>query len=349
MRPTLSVIFFTVLSGMGYGLLFLLGLGLLVRWPYLASSPGHKDGPSLTLFIYPYAINYGLLVGLVLVSAGLFASLTHLGQPRRAWRALSQWRSSWLSREGIAAIVSYIPALGLIIVFWLPVFWHPPESAPLFWPLPIQAPCPLGAALAVMAFVTVYCTSGIYTSLKTIHAWHNRYVLPGYLLFALLGGSSCLWMLQTLIGSGVDPLLRRGLPLLIVALALIGVVLKHLYWRFIDTTQHPATVESATGLGRFGAVRSVEAPHTEENYLTREMGFVLARKHSARLRGIALILFGVAPIIFAIAALMWPAAGYLCACFAFVVVTAGIFVERWLFFAEARHVVMLYYHAPARA
>jgi DMSO reductase anchor subunit len=138
------------------------------------------------------------------------------------------------------------------------------------------------------------------------------------------------------------------LPLLIILLALICVTLKCAYWRFIDTTRHPATMESATGLGRFGSVRSVEAPHTEENYLTREMGFALARKHAARLRAIALILFGAMPIICAIAAWVWPATTCIGACVAFVIVTAGIFVERWLFFAEAKHVVMLYYGA-ARA
>lgn len=344
MRPTLSVIFFTVLSGTGYGLLFLLGLGLLVRWPYLASSRTDETGAALKLLIYPYVVNYGLLVGLVLVSAGLSASLTHLGQPQRAWRALSQWRSSWLSREGVAAIVSYVPLLSLVALFWLPLFWRPAENEYVFLSLYMPAR-PLGAALAAMAFATVVCTSGIYTSLKTIHAWHNGYVLPGYLLFALLGGSSCLWILQTLIGRGIDPLLRRGLPLLIVALALICIVLKYLYWHFIDTTRHPATVETATGLGRFGTVRSVEAPHTEENYLTREMGFVLARKHAARLRGIALILFGMVPITLAGAALLWPTTECLCACLGFVSVIAGSFVERWLFFAEARHVVMLYYGA----
>lgn len=332
---------------MGYGLLFLLGLGLLVRWPYLVSSRTDETGAALKLLIYPYAVNYGLLVGLVLVSAGLFASLTHLGQPQRAWRALSQWRSSWLSREGVAAIVSYIPMLSLIVIFWLPLFWHTDESAAVLLKLYMVAR-PLGAVLAATALVTVYCTSGIYTSLKTIHAWHNGYVLPGYFLFALLGGASCLWFLQALATGSIDPLLRRGWPLLIVALALTCAALKVVYWRFIDTTRHPASVESATGLGHFGAVRSVEAPHTEENYLTREMGFVLARKHSSKLRGMALLLFGGAPIVFAIAALMWPALGYLCACFTLAGVIAGTFVERWLFFAEARHVVMLYYGA-ARA
>ena len=173
-------------------------------------------------------------------------------------------------------------------------------------------------------------------------------MLPGYLLFAVLGGASCLWALSSLAGD-MSQLFQFGFPTLVSLLAVACAALKRSYWRFIDTTRHPATVESATGLGRFGSVRSVEAPHTEENYLTREMGFVLARKHSARLRSIALILFGAIPVVFGIAALMWPALVYLCACFAFVAVTAGTFIERWLFFAEARHVVMLYYHAPARA
>jgi sulfite dehydrogenase (quinone) subunit SoeC len=319
MHPALSVIFFTVVSGAGYGLLILLGIILVA------------DPQSLSR-VQALAT---LATGSILAVAGLTSSLFHLGQPQRAWRALSQWRSSWLSREGVASFCSFLPIVALAYCLW---------SDGNTFTLRV-----FGATLATAAIITIYCTSKIYTSLKTIHAWHNGYVLPGYLLFALLGGSSCLWMLQTLIGSSVDPLLRRGLPLLVITLALISAVLKLLYWRFIDTTRHPATVESATGLGRFGSVRSVEAPHTEENYLTHEMGFVLARKHSARLRRIAVVLFGAAPMAFAMAALMWPALGGFCACLTFAIAIAGIFVERWLFFAEARHVVMLYYHAPARA
>ena len=347
MRPTFSIIFFTVLSGTGYGLLFLLGFGLLVLWPYYTVSGGQEKGDAtLTLFTYPSVINYGLLVGAVLVSAGLFASLAHLGQPQRAWRALSQWRSSWLSREGVAALIGYVPLLSLIVVFWLP--WLSPSTGAdsFVWSVGTLAR-PLGAVLAVCAMLTVYCTSGIYTSLKTIHAWHNVYVLPGYLLFSLLGGANIFWLLHAVTGSHSEPMLRAT-PFLTICLALMCVVLKLAYWRFIDTTRHPATVESATGLGRLGQVRSVEAPHTEENYLTREMGFLLARKHSARLRAIAPILFGAVPILFAIFALMWPALDCLGACFALAGVIAGTFVERWLFFAEARHVVMLYY-AAARA
>ncbi len=347
MRPTFSIIFFTVLSGTGYGLLFLLGAGLLALWPhYTAPGAPDKNGITLTLYTYPRVIDYGLLIGALLISVGLFASLAHLGQPQRAWRALSQWRSSWLSREGVAALTSYVPLLSLVAIFWLP--WLSPSTGAdsFVWSVGTLAR-PLGAVLAICAILTVYCTSGIYTSLKTIHAWHNAYVLPGYLFFSLLGGAAVFWMLHVLSGNLSDPTLRAT-PFLIICLALICSVLKLAYWRFIDTTRHPATAESATGLGRLGQVRSVEAPHTEENYLTREMGFALARKHSAKLRGIALILFGAVPILFAIIASMWPALDWVGACFALAGVIAGTFVERWLFFAEARHVVMLYYGA-ARA
>src|SRR6266568_1605943 len=55
------------------------------------------------------AISLG--VALILATVGLLASMLHLGHPERAWRAFSQWRSSWLSREGVASLVTYVPAL----------------------------------------------------------------------------------------------------------------------------------------------------------------------------------------------------------------------------------------------
>ncbi len=316
MHPAFSVIFFTAISGSGYGLLFLLGIGLACD-PHIAER-------SEALWV--------LGTGLTFAGAGLTSSLFHLGQPQRAWRALSQWRSSWLSREGVAALCSFIPTLALAACLW---FGSSRSSVHV-----------LGVAVAATALITLYCTSGIYTSLKTIHAWHNSFVLPGYLLFALLGGTSLLWVLHALLHGPADASLPYVLPLLSIVLAMAAAVLKQRYWHFIDTTRHPASVESATGLGRFGQVRSVEWPHTEDNYLTREMGFVLARKHSARLRRIALVFFGALPVFFATVALFWPTLTWAGAGLAFLSAIAGVFIERWLFFAEARHVVMLYYRAP---
>lgn len=315
MNPAFSVIFFTVMSGCGYGLLFLLGC-LFVIAPNLI---GRAE--ALTV----------LATGAVFVAAGLSASTLHLGQPQRAWRAFSQWRSSWLSREGVASMASFVPMLALA---WC--LWHGADRHVLRG---------LGALLAVLAIVTVICTAKIYTSLKTIPAWHNRVVLPGYLLLGLLGGTVWLQALHGLLDDGcphvaVGPL---GIVWPLCALGAAAALLKFAYWRHIDASPPTSTPESATGLDRFGRVRSVEAPHTEENYLTREMGFVLARKHASRLRTICLVLIGAVPILAAAVLLVPPDWSTFLACIVALAVTAGLFAERWLFFAQAKHVVMLYY------
>ena len=40
------------------------------------------------------------------------------------------------------------------------------------------------------------------------------------------------------------------------------------------------TAGAATGLGRFGAVRVLDPPHTQANFVMREMGYTVARKHT---------------------------------------------------------------------
>jgi len=319
MHPAFSVIFFTVVSGCGYGLLFLLGLVVAVDPHSL-----QRTQALLTLAL-----------GIAFAAAGLTSSTLHLGQPLRAWRAFSQWRSSWLSREGVAALCSFVPALALGILLWR----GGDESLSRL----------AGGLLALLAVATVCCTAQIYASLKTIHAWRNAYVLPGYLVLGLLGGAFWWQLTQRVVETSATS------PAWLLALAPVAAVaswlLKRAYWRFIDTTRHAATPESATGLGAFGTVRTAERPHTEANYLTNEMGFVLARKHATRLRAIAAMLFGVVPALLALPIAFLdaraPALALLCSAAATASVTAGLFVERWLFFAEARHVVMLYYGAEA--
>ena len=330
MRPTFSIICFTVLSGAGYGLWFLVGIAL--TWRHCGPQ---QPGDAVATCMFPIALTYALIVGFVLVSAGLLSSLAHLGQPQRAWRALSQWRSSWLSREGVAAIATYLPALALLA-------WG---LAPLPFDVVATGTFALaslaGIALAVGAALTVYCTAHIYSSLKPIRAWGNRWVVPGYLLLGLYSGALCLWVLATWPASTRMPdaaALLGGL----VALSAACVVLKSFYWRQIDV--EPAIgAGHAIGLASLGSVRSFEAPHTEENYLTHEMGFVLARKHARKLRRIALISGFLVPALLALLALAVPAFGTPAAWLALASGFGGLFVERWLFFAEAKHAVMAYY------
>jgi len=317
MHPAFSVIFFTVVSGCGYGLLFLLALILLIE-------PG---------LLPPREVIVLLVLGASASAAGLIASMFHLGQPQRAWRAFSQWRSSWLSREGVAASASFLPVIALLVAYW--------QGADA---LLVRA---LALALAVLAAITVYCTAQIYASLKTIAAWHNRYVAPGYLMLALLGGASWLQVWHDVLDDGCPDIAvgSLGIAWILGVLCAAVALLKLAYWRHIDTQALPASIGTATGLDRFGTVRSAEAPHTEENYLTHEMGFVLVRKHGARLRRVALLSLAALPIAMLLLALLVPAYACLLFFITAAVITLGLFVERWLFFAEARHVVMLYYGA----
>jgi DMSO reductase anchor subunit len=310
MKPALSVIFFTVMSGTGYGLWCLLGAALCV-----GAYPIAGDG-----ILVPLAF------GFVLVTAGLLASTSHLGRPERAWRALSQWRSSWLSREGIASLITYLPMLALA---WLAFTGHGGGGVRI-----------AGALLALCALVTLWCTANIYRSLKTVRAWRTRQVLPLYFAFALLSGGLWLW---TWLALSPYAVIGLAFPLALVALAVITAVIKTDYWHRIDT-QPATTAGHATGLEKLGQVRAFEGPVTEESYLTHEMAFVLARKHGTRLRRIALALFAALPVLGVVTALAtgiaWMALPAAIACI------AGLFVERWLFFAEARHAVAAFFPAP---
>jgi DMSO reductase anchor subunit len=319
MHPALTVIFFTTLSGAGYGLLCWAAFGAL-------------DGSTA-----PRTLLVATLLALVLATAGLLASFWHLGKPMRAWRAFSQWRTSWLSREGVAAVLTYVPAL-LFAAMLLPAMIG---SRALGEPVvPGGAGIVVALALLACALATVACTAMIYASLKPIPAWRHRLVLPGYLGFALLGGGLLLAALGAVQGGPVpSPAAAKVLMFLAAALG----ALKLHYWRSIDGAALPATRGDAVGLpGR--TVTMFERPNTEANYITREMAFVVARAHAERLRGVALVLFAVLPIlcVFAVGRVPGvPAAAWLGV--AAIAALAGAFVERWLFFAQARHMVTLYY------
>ena len=302
MHPAASIIAFTVLSGLGYGLAAVLGLGLLDP-AAIATKAAH-------------------ILALGLIAGGLLSSTLHLGNPQRAWRAFSQWRSSWLSREGVLSVLAFVP---LTVSAWLCVI----EGRYL---------APIGLAGSVLSLATVFCTSMIYASLKSVQAWHTRLTTACYLLFAAAGGA--------LLGSALGIAGGGSAGLLLVA----AWATKIAWLRHLDSLQPLSTPESATGLGAIGRVRLFERPHVTENYLTAEMGFRVVRKHAAKLRRLALLLGGLLPgalIFLVLAALMAGAEAGVAALLALVVAMfshgVGMLTERWLFFAEARHTVMNYY------
>ncbi len=319
MHPALSIVFFTTLSGAGYGLLIWLGISVLLQ-----PASGSAAAPLAAMQLM------AAIVALTLVTAGLLCSLAHLGQPQRAWRALSQWRTSWLSREGVMALLTYVPALAMTLFVWRGA--RSADTAAFL--------APAAVLTAVLALATVACTAMIYASMKPIPAWRHPLVVLAYLLFALLSGAALLLVLMQWTSPG-DIDLAMLLPSLGL-LATLAAVTKFAYWRAIDRAPLPADRAAAVGLpGR--TVQTFEAPHTQANYITREMVFQIARQHASRLRLLAYALFAGVPLAVAALAIAAPFSAAFALPVVAVSVLAGVFVERWLFFAQARHVVSLYY------
>ncbi|MDG1117768.1 MAG: dimethyl sulfoxide reductase anchor subunit [Flavimaricola sp.] len=286
MHPAPSVILFTTLSGLGFGLLFWLGLGM--------------PGPTGVVAFVFFAIAYLLAVG------GLLASTFHLGHPERALKAFSQWQTSWLSREAWASVAALVvmAVYGAGLVF-LGTKWTA-----------------LGLIGAVLSIGTVFTTSMIYAQLRTVPRWHH-WTTPAVFLCLSLGG-----------GALLAGQIRFALPLL----ALAGVAQAYT-WITGDARLRSSgtTLASATGL-QGGSIRAFEPPHTGTNYLLREFVYVVGRKHSRNLRVISLTLGFILPIVL----LLLPF-NHILAGVAVVSHLAGVLVARWLFFAEAEHVVGLYY------
>ena len=287
MNPAASVIAFTSLSGLGFGLLFWLGLGFPPVTGWVA-------------FVF-FALAYLLAVG------GLLASTFHLGHPERALKAFTQWKTSWLSREAWSSVATLL----VMAAFGAGLVFAGIALAPVGW---------LGAVLSLL---TVFTTSMIYSQLRTVPRWHQPLTPVLFLSLSLSGGALLAGM------TSVAPWL----------LVLAGVIQCMHWWRGDQAlASSGTTLATATGLGSIGKVRSFEPPHTGGNYLTREMIYVVGRKHARKLRVIALLLMVVLPAVL----LLLPISHALAA-LAIVSHLAGVVTSRWLFFAEAEHVVGLYY------
>ncbi|MAS05487.1 MAG: dibenzothiophene desulfurase [Ahrensia sp.] len=306
MHPALSVIIFTTLSGIGFGLMSLLGIGL--------------GGDTLAFRWTAVVLAYGFAV------IGLLSSVAHLKSPARAIHAFSQWRSSWLSREGVLSVLT-LGVFGL----WALAF--------LFMDTSIGA---LGIAAALLALVTIFSTSMIYAQLRTVPHWATWLTSAVFLSFGIAGGLLLLAWLLALFGEEGT---RRASQFALVAL-LVAWGVKAAWWR----RAAKATLISAgsgtgdaTGLGRLGGVRPFEPPHTSPNYLMREMAFELGRKRARALRRVAVWAGAVLPLLLVLLATYASVAPAALLLIALLVHLAGMLAERWLFFAEARHAVASFY------
>ena len=292
MKPATSLIIFTVLSGFGFGLLFWLNLSL------------HSSEIFSNVVAFPIAF--------IISVVGLIASSFHLGNPQRALLAFTQWRSSWLSREAVLAVITLLLSFVHVILIVL-------YQTKLSW---------LGYSAAVFCLATIFSTAMIYTQMKTVPRWNMKITPILFLLYGIAGSSI---VLNQVVFSGI--------------LFLVLGILQTFTWKKGDEQfDKKSHIGTATGLStNRSRVRMLEPPHTGSNYLLKEMVNVVAQKHIHKLRWISLTLLSIIPSLFCFLFIMVTTQSMTILVLIALINFVGTILSRWLFFSEAEHVVGLYY------
>jgi DMSO reductase anchor subunit len=308
MNPALSVVFFTVLAGLGQGLAVSLAAAVLTGLLAPASS----------------FLGWGLAAAILLLAAGLLSSFLHLGRPERAWRAAAMWRTSWLSREVIA-----LPAfIGLLVLWWLALRAGDWPAALGPW---------LAAATIAMALVLWLCTAMIYACIRFIQEWAHPLTVVNY---ALIGLSSGLVLACCLAAAMGESRLLQALGPFALAATLIAGAARFASFERNAHLRPASTLQSATGI-RARTLTQLSMGMSAGSFNTREFFHGVADASLRHLRLAALLGAFVLPAGLMVLGLLTASPVPWLAALALQV--PGLLVERWVFFAQARHPQNLYY------
>lgn len=316
MRPAWSVILFTTAIGVGQGLLVVMVvaevLGRIGVWPEQLGSDYVVAG----------------ICALSFMGFGLIASFFHLGKPERAWRSVSRWRTSWLSREVIVLPVTMCVSLLFTLLHALAGNGVSSTTGTLV----------AGVAVVVLALALYLCTAMIYVCVRFIPQWSTPLTVLNFFLLGLASGATLATALGYLIGSIATEQLA-GLAFFATIAAMIARIL-HLYAN--QRTVEKVTLRSAIGV-HSRRIKQVAKGFEGGSFNTREF------RH-----GVAPLVFEAARYLLVVLAFLLPltlivlADKFLISVF-FVYAAAiqllGVVVERWFFFADATHVQNLYYQA----
>ncbi|MBI3446878.1 MAG: dimethyl sulfoxide reductase anchor subunit [Magnetospirillum sp.] len=311
MKPAFSVIFLTTLIGAGQGLLIALVLGQF----YLGSESGGF-----------FAL--GGVLALVMLGLGLVASVFHLANPQRGWRAATRWRTSWLSREvlmipalcALAFLYTLIHAIG-----WAPVLMTFGNGKTL------DLPMALGLLVVLGSVALFVCTGMIYACVRFIRQWASSWTVVNYLLMGLASGFTLAAAYAQIQANALSGFMS-GAALVLTVAALAA----RTFQLWLNARTKPqSTMKSAIGL-HHTQIRQVTQGFMGQSFNTIEFA---APGGAETVRGLT--------VFFLLVAFVIPAALLLAGLpvLAFVCQYVGLLAERWVFFAAGSHVQNLYYQA----
>jgi formate dehydrogenase iron-sulfur subunit len=174
----------------------------------------------------------------VILSVGLTASVLHLGQPLKAWRAFLGWRKSWLSREIIAfngfagvALAAVVVELGAPV---LRRFGFASETLVF----------PFGALAGTLGLAAVFISAMVYVDTKRA-LWSPQFVFINFFGTTLLLGATFAAVTFGLSGVAHRVTQAAALAALVIRVALF--VWRRLHWRAaLRNADHPIHFNAST-------------------------------------------------------------------------------------------------------
>jgi DMSO reductase anchor subunit len=318
-NPAFSVIFLTTLIGVGQGLF----LALFSSQTYtivnlLPMQPGSY-----------YAL--GGLIALGFLVGGLIASFFHLGHPERAWRAASQWRTSWLSREVIVLPL----VMGMVFLYTL-VNWLELDADLFGWGMHGQVALTVGMFGAGATLGLFLCTSMIYGAIKFLQEWATPLTVVNFFLMGSASGFAFAAAYAAYTAPGVVEF-YAGWAIALTIAAFVGRVASLVRNARIKRI---ASLQTAIGV-RHSKVQQRSMGFMGGSYNTREYFHGKSLAFLKSVKWIFLVLAFPVPAL-----LLWlglTLASPTVYVVAFVVQYVGLLFERWFFFAQANHPQNLYY------
>lgn len=328
MHPAFSVIFLTTLIGAGQGLF----LALVTAQVYAAFNLVEAESTGF------YAA--GGVLALVLLGLGLVAAVFHLGKPSymltRAWRGMSQWRTSWLSRELIV-----LPAF-MGMVFLYTVAQYAGMTGTLFTiggTLPVDSTLLLGVIGAVVAFALYIATAMIYASVRFFQEWHSPLTVANYLLLGLASGFTLAAAFAAWQGVGLVGMFAGWA----VVFTVMGGITRVASLLRNARIEHKSTLQTAIGV-RHTKIKQKSMGFMGGSFNTREFFHGASQEKVNFIRAFFLVATFIVPVL-----LLWGAVegSATLPALAFVFQYVGLLAERWSFFAEGKHPQNLYYQSMA--
>ncbi len=314
MRPEISLVLLTILSGVGQGLF------IFITALYIASQVGVEISNNLLILM--------TLISLFFSGLGAVASFFHLGHPSRGWKAIKNFKHSWLSRE-----VVFLPLfVGLAFMFLLGLIV---DVSPIFL-LSI-------ALLASGASIGLYVSSAmLYAAINFIKEWSNPLTVFNFVLFGITSGSAIGFVL-ILFQSSNDDLIAGALFFMIVVSGM-SLLMKLLnFWRN-DNMYNPWSLKNALGINA-PKIKIQDKGCAYETYNSHEFYFPLDEKEKGKKKLLVLLVGFILPLLSLVLIahnLGSSMIGFIALCGA-VLNLVGLFIERKLFFVQGNHVQNLYY------